>query len=245
MDTNPTAPVTPEANPTPTVAPPQNPVVVNATPPKKKMGISKKWILIILVLLGLAAIAGVGGYLFMNQSKTAEAPIPTIAPQPVACTQDAKQCPDGSYVSRQGPKCEFAPCPTATASTSADTSNWKTYNNSKYGVSIDYPANWTLNSQERETVPGGALIFSIYETTAGSVRADFHKNFVGDFCNGQSLTTEKITINGRSAEKLNCDGNPQAIKYPVSGDDYWLIGVFVTKENADTFEKIFESFTFN
>ncbi len=29
----------------------------------------------------------------------------------VYCTQEAMQCPDGSYVSRSGPKCEFAPCP--------------------------------------------------------------------------------------------------------------------------------------
>ena len=29
----------------------------------------------------------------------------------VACTQDAKRCPDGSYVGRTGPKCEFTPCP--------------------------------------------------------------------------------------------------------------------------------------
>jgi hypothetical protein len=29
----------------------------------------------------------------------------------VACTQDAKLCPDGSYVSRQPPTCEFAKCP--------------------------------------------------------------------------------------------------------------------------------------
>ena len=29
----------------------------------------------------------------------------------VVCTQDAKLCPDGSYVSRQGPNCEFAACP--------------------------------------------------------------------------------------------------------------------------------------
>jgi len=27
------------------------------------------------------------------------------------CTQDAKQCPDGSYVSRIEPGCQFAPCP--------------------------------------------------------------------------------------------------------------------------------------
>lgn len=31
--------------------------------------------------------------------------------EPVACTMEAKLCPDGSSVSRQGPNCEFAPCP--------------------------------------------------------------------------------------------------------------------------------------
>lgn len=34
------------------------------------------------------------------------------SPLPVACTMDAKICPDGSAVGRSGPKCEFAPCPT-------------------------------------------------------------------------------------------------------------------------------------
>jgi hypothetical protein len=29
----------------------------------------------------------------------------------VACTLEAKLCPDGSHVSRTGPNCEFAPCP--------------------------------------------------------------------------------------------------------------------------------------
>lgn len=30
---------------------------------------------------------------------------------PVACTMDAKQCPDGSYVGREAPNCEFQKCP--------------------------------------------------------------------------------------------------------------------------------------
>lgn len=30
---------------------------------------------------------------------------------PVACTMEARACPDGSYVGRQGPNCEFSPCP--------------------------------------------------------------------------------------------------------------------------------------
>ena len=29
----------------------------------------------------------------------------------VFCTQEAKLCPDGSYVGRTGPKCEFTACP--------------------------------------------------------------------------------------------------------------------------------------
>jgi len=29
----------------------------------------------------------------------------------VACTMEAKLCPDGSAVGRTGPNCEFAPCP--------------------------------------------------------------------------------------------------------------------------------------
>lgn len=33
----------------------------------------------------------------------------------VACTMEAKMCPDGvTYVGRQGPKCEFSACPSAT-----------------------------------------------------------------------------------------------------------------------------------
>lgn len=33
-----------------------------------------------------------------------------------ACTMEAKICPDGSTVSRTGPKCEFAMCPTSKTS---------------------------------------------------------------------------------------------------------------------------------
>ena len=38
--------------------------------------------------------------------------IENIPPFPVACTQEAKLCPDGSAVGRTGPNCEFAKCPT-------------------------------------------------------------------------------------------------------------------------------------
>ena len=40
-------------------------------------------------------------------------PAPTNS---VACTQETKLCPDGSYVGRTGPNCEFAVCPSISAS---------------------------------------------------------------------------------------------------------------------------------
>ena len=35
----------------------------------------------------------------------------TSGEEAVFCTMDAKVCPDGSFVGRQGPNCEFASCP--------------------------------------------------------------------------------------------------------------------------------------
>src|SRR3989338_2232690 len=37
---------------------------------------------------------------------------PTVTPEQKAFTMEAKICPDGSYVGRSGPNCEFSPCPT-------------------------------------------------------------------------------------------------------------------------------------
>lgn len=40
-------------------------------------------------------------------------------PQGLACTEEAKICPDGSAVGRTGPKCEFAACPETKTNTSS------------------------------------------------------------------------------------------------------------------------------
>ena len=66
-----------------------------------------------------------------------------------ACTQEAKLCPDGSYVGREGPNCEFTKCPTSPASTrskitpttTVQRENWETYKNTVDNWQIDYPTN--------------------------------------------------------------------------------------------------------
>ncbi len=60
----------------------------------------------------------------------------------VACTQEAKLCPDGSYVGRTGPKCEFSACP------GENNDLWKTATSD--GITFQYPE--TLLTEYTHTV---------------------------------------------------------------------------------------------
>src|SRR3989304_2299869 len=51
----------------------------------------------------------------------------------VVCTQEARECPGGYWVSRQPPDCQFAPCP------SELTAGWKRYVSEKFAFAISYP----------------------------------------------------------------------------------------------------------
>ena len=56
--------------------------------------------------LGVAAALALVALLIVNVYRT---PAPQGTGQ--GCTREAKLCPDGSYVGRSGPNCEFAECP--------------------------------------------------------------------------------------------------------------------------------------
>ncbi|MCG2690202.1 hypothetical protein L6252_02905 [Candidatus Parcubacteria bacterium] len=72
---------------------------------------------LVILIIALVAIVVVGGiYLYTQKPTTLEEgneldDFGDENEDPVACAQDALQCPDGSYVSRTGPNCEFAECP--------------------------------------------------------------------------------------------------------------------------------------
>jgi hypothetical protein len=62
--------------------------------------------LFILVVIGIIALSLVIGFVVGKRVATGNPPVGGVA-----CTMEAKICPDGSAVGRSGPKCEFAPCP--------------------------------------------------------------------------------------------------------------------------------------
>jgi len=92
-------------------------------------------------------------------------PLENTNPQAVACTQEAKLCPDGSYVGRVGPECEFAACPAgdtnadAWLSTSTETATFS-YPSSfelTYVTPVDWPPAVQVLDESFECNEGGEV----------------------------------------------------------------------------------------
>ncbi|MBP6924461.1 MAG: hypothetical protein KBB78_02745 [Candidatus Pacebacteria bacterium] len=72
---------------------------------------------ILYIIIGFALLFGVIASVVNRLTPIVEAPVQEISmattTEEIACTLDAMQCPDGSYVGRSGPNCEFV-CPKVT-----------------------------------------------------------------------------------------------------------------------------------
>lgn len=98
---------------------------------------------VVFALIAAVAIAILGlVWFFMPTSQPSD-----TDPDAVACTMEAKICPDGSAVGRSGPKCEFAACPSSPTSSTTPTvpptdptASWKTMTDRATGVTFNYPA---------------------------------------------------------------------------------------------------------
>ena len=110
---------------------------------------SGKIIGIIILLICLCGII-VGGYYFrddianlLNLKEETEK---------IDCMMDMKECPDGSFVNRIQPNCEFAECSTVADDKNVidkvDISDWQTYRNKEHGFEMKYPIDWELRNKE-------------------------------------------------------------------------------------------------
>lgn len=131
-------------------------------------------LLIVFIILGIIFFGIRGGITRINSAKT-----PTI-PDGVACTMEAKMCPDGSYVGRVGPSCQFAACPvTGTPHTPVTTT---------YNTSIGQVAGSSLfNIAPFEIVEESRCPIDVQCIQQGTVRVKAHV-----FHNG--TTTDEIFI---------------------------------------------------
>jgi hypothetical protein len=102
----------------------------------------KKIILIssIIILLFIFSIAGYLDFKDYRNNLDSQ--------KPVSCTMDAKACPDGSYVGRIGPSCEFSACPEVISNI---------YKNDEYGFEIILPQSWKGYSIEKQNWQGWTI----------------------------------------------------------------------------------------
>jgi hypothetical protein len=88
--------------------------------------------LVASLLIAGAVLIMIGFFLIVTQAIK-----PVSVSKGVACTDEAKVCPDGTAVGRTGPDCQFAACPAATA---GETTAWKTLVDETAGVSLKFPS---------------------------------------------------------------------------------------------------------
>ena len=120
-----------------------------------------KGLIIAAIILSVLIIAGLITGIFILLPKIYSTPEPA-ANIPVACTMEAKLCPDGSYVGRTGPNCEFSECPME--------SGWKT--SSEQGLEFSYPEKLTTKYIDAFEWPPKVTVadgeFSCAETSLAS-----------------------------------------------------------------------------
>jgi len=102
-------------------------------------------VLAIIVVVCFTAVIAMGLYLIYDNSLF----VREQEKSEVFCTQDVKICPDGSFIGRTGPNCEFTSCPIIEAPVVKtpvveinETDSWLTYKNDKHGFEIKYPPSW-------------------------------------------------------------------------------------------------------
>lgn len=228
-------------------------------------------ILAIAVVVGFTAVIAVAVYLIYDKSLfIKEQEQEQKQEKPVACTMEAKVCPDGSAVGRTGPNCEFAECPVVVD----PIADWKTYANDEYGFEIKYPSDWIFYAKNDKflivnfcgldyATEKDCIIAGLNHTPVVMLRNDIKGGKAGGYCinNPTSIYCKKeaivfqtnIKIDGRDAEMFE-------IRYGVDNDKndlmvFWrnnplderMYGLEVSKnypEYSEVFNQMISTFKF-
>lgn len=185
----------------------------------------------------------------------------------VACTEEAKLCPDGSYVERILPDCEFVACPGGDISRKSmnaiavDTSNWKTYRNEEYGFEVKYPPVWVFteigeNIIEIHSGKTGVSDIASIEIMEGTDVSQAIQTHLSRYVVGTRIQREEdITVAGKSARLIY--QNTGGINLPDDSKELskWVfviheekivkIGIYGRYNNNDElFDKMLTAFKF-
>lgn len=241
-------PSSPTLPPTlPPAAPPVTPVVQKNT--------LRNLAMIVGALL-LVSVVGAGAYYagtqqaastVITETVVTEYPEDSMSPEfeGVACTMEAKVCPDGSSVGRTGPNCEFEACPGET-----EQMGEQVYTNTSFHYTFSYPQTWKVTT-ENYTDPATPTSENVYvfnpadnpSQTSFSGISISYKGMVQDF-----TTMTQTTVNGMSMYKQDTmHGENYYVNIPDTDQFLYITGAGgYTDDEArnTTLKQIFASFKF-
>jgi len=152
---------------------------------------------VLIALAVIMAIVAVGYFTFQKVS---------VTQAPIVCTLEAKICPDGSSVGREGPKCEFAACPESSA-------ELKTYTNSEFGFEMKYPANFFDENQQPKLLSGDCN-YSVFPGKCPDIKDIVANDMI-------SQGGDAAAIKSNLSDKNYWD-NPDGTKQTINNTNYCL-----------------------
>lgn len=125
--------------------PPEEKPIITPVTVESKSNNKLVILLVVLTVIGFSAASVLIGYVVATKMLTKSTTTTPNSGDEIACTADAKICPDGSSVGRSGPTCEFSPCPgTQTVITANPTikpnTHGNTFQSAKNNVGFYYGA---------------------------------------------------------------------------------------------------------
>ncbi len=183
----------------PSPAPVTTPTPV--TPPNIRWGL-------VLGVLGIALIAYAASAYFGS--------LWPFTPKIVACTEEAKICPDGTAVGRTGPNCEFAVCPSATPDS---TSGWTDFSSKYFTLSFKVPAGVeVLDTQDAIDIAYGTpdsgmgygnIFMGVYRYIGGVTKESAIASFKSTYAN---IAMSTVVMDGSSFIRLDGTDRGSGIK---------------------------------
>lgn len=201
----------------------------NAEQPMLNPPNNQKTLVVIGVMIIFAVLTALAYFVSVGSPKqSAEPPIltqptPTIsvAESPVACTLDARICPDGSAVGRVGPDCEFAPCPSEESFIQAP-EGWEGHAIPDAKLTFAAPADLIFYTEtQRHIDTGAAYSLTMYVQRETGNSPDYYQLY-GLYQWGEAYATKDIAqfkgdLQPGSIEETTISGYP-ALKGQVKGE---------------------------
>lgn len=114
--------------------------------------------------------------------------------EPVACTMEAKMCPDGSAVGRSGPECQFTACPGAVVA--SDVQEQIDSKADLITISTPEPGNRIVSPLQ---LSGEARGYWFFEASAPVVLTNWDGEIIAESyvtTDGEWMTEEKVPFSG-------------------------------------------------